>query len=110
MTVTIHHDRDTDIQEPVRRRRGVLGLMLAVVVLVLPARDSWSDKVAGLVAGADDYRAKPFQTAELIARLRALCAGVVSELAGTIERVVFPLPSGLRGGHPAKPPETGSAR
>src|SRR3546814_6778194 len=40
--------------------------------LVLTARDSWSDKVAGLDAGADDYLAKPFQTEELIARLRAL--------------------------------------
>ncbi len=41
-------------------------------VLVLTARDSWSDKVAGLDAGADDYLAKPFQSEELIARLRAL--------------------------------------
>jgi two-component system OmpR family response regulator len=41
-------------------------------VLVLTARDSWSDKVAGLDAGADDYLAKPFQVEELIARLRAL--------------------------------------
>jgi two-component system OmpR family response regulator len=45
---------------------------LAMPVLVLTARDSWSDKVAGLDAGADDYLAKPFQTEELIARLRAL--------------------------------------
>lgn len=41
-------------------------------VLVLTARDSWSDKVAGLDAGADDYLAKPFQSEELVARLRAL--------------------------------------
>ncbi len=41
-------------------------------VLVLTARDSWSDKVAGLDAGADDYLAKPFQVEELVARLRAL--------------------------------------
>src|SRR3546814_5077120 len=45
---------------------------LAFPVLVLTARDSWSDKVAGLDAGADDYLAKPFQSEELIARLRAL--------------------------------------
>ena len=41
-------------------------------VLVLTARDSWSDKVSGLDTGADDYMAKPFQMEELIARLRAL--------------------------------------
>ncbi|WP_448585015.1 response regulator transcription factor [Thermaurantiacus sp.] len=41
-------------------------------VLVLTARDSWSDKVTGLDAGADDYLSKPFQSEELIARLRAL--------------------------------------
>ncbi|WP_448579568.1 response regulator transcription factor [Thermaurantiacus sp.] len=41
-------------------------------VLVLTARDSWSDKVTGLDAGADDYLTKPFQGEELIARLRAL--------------------------------------
>src|SRR3546814_4892533 len=45
---------------------------IKIPVLVLTARDSWSDKVAGLDAGADDYLAKPFQTEELIARLRAL--------------------------------------
>jgi two-component system OmpR family response regulator len=41
-------------------------------VLVLTARDAWSEKVEGLNAGADDYLAKPFVMAELIARLRAL--------------------------------------
>ncbi|MEE4349886.1 MAG: response regulator transcription factor [Pacificimonas sp.] len=41
-------------------------------VLVLTARDSWSDKVSGLDAGADDYLGKPFKMEELIARLRAL--------------------------------------
>ena len=44
----------------------------AMPVLVLTARDSWSDKVAGLDAGADDYLAKPFQMEELLARVRAL--------------------------------------
>ncbi|HMD01542.1 MAG TPA: response regulator transcription factor, partial [Candidatus Baltobacteraceae bacterium] len=33
------------------------------------ARDRWSDKVAGFDAGADDYLAKPFEVAELVARL-----------------------------------------
>ena len=41
-------------------------------VLVLTARDSWSDKVAGLDAGADDYVAKPFHMEEVLARIRAL--------------------------------------
>ncbi|MCI0587089.1 MAG: response regulator transcription factor [Planctomycetes bacterium] len=41
-------------------------------VLVLTARDALDDKVALLDAGADDYLTKPFELAELIARLRAL--------------------------------------
>lgn len=41
-------------------------------VLVLTARDAWTDRVEGLNAGADDYLGKPFQSAEVVARLRAL--------------------------------------
>ena len=41
-------------------------------VLILTARGSWSDKVGGLNAGADDYLSKPFVMAELIARVNAL--------------------------------------
>ncbi len=44
----------------------------AMPVLILTARDMWSDKVAGIDAGADDYLAKPFHMAELLARIRAL--------------------------------------
>lgn len=41
-------------------------------VLVLTARDTVRDRVAGLEAGADDYLIKPFDLAELVARIRAL--------------------------------------
>jgi two-component system, OmpR family, response regulator len=41
-------------------------------VLMLTARDSVEDRVAGLDSGADDYLVKPFAFAELLARLRAL--------------------------------------
>jgi two-component system OmpR family response regulator len=41
-------------------------------VLLLTARDGWSDKVKGIDAGADDYVAKPFHMEEVLARLRAL--------------------------------------
>ncbi|MFN2332644.1 MAG: response regulator [Halomonas sp.] len=43
-----------------------------VPVLVLTARDAVEDRIAGLDAGADDYLVKPFEVAELKARLRAL--------------------------------------
>ncbi|MFA5493624.1 MAG: response regulator transcription factor [Porticoccaceae bacterium] len=45
---------------------------LALPVLVLTARNSWSDRIAGLEAGADDYLGKPFHPDELVLRLRAL--------------------------------------
>jgi two-component system, OmpR family, response regulator len=43
-----------------------------VPVLLLTARDRWSDKVQGIDSGADDYVAKPFHMEEVLARVRAL--------------------------------------
>src|SRR5436305_9618698 len=54
-------------------------------VLILTARDRWSDKVAGFDAGADDYVAKPFYTEELLARLRALLRRSVGIASPDIE-------------------------
>ena len=55
-----------EILREMRRRRR------AAPVLVLTARDTTEDRVAGLDAGADDYLVKPFAWDELVARLRAL--------------------------------------
>ena len=41
-------------------------------VLILTARNRWSDKVAGFTAGADDYLTKPFMIDEVVLRLRAM--------------------------------------
>ena len=51
-----------------RLRRGGT----TIPVLMLTARDTPADRIAGLDAGADDYLVKPFAFAELLARLRAL--------------------------------------
>ena len=52
--------------------RQLRGDGLLVPVLMLTARDSVGDRVAGLDAGADDYLVKPFALQELLARIRAL--------------------------------------
>ena len=54
-------------------------------VLVLTARDSLQDKVAGLKAGADDYVLKPFEFEELDARLHALLRRTQSDRSGFLE-------------------------
>lgn len=43
-----------------------------VAVLMLTARDTIADKITGLKSGADDYMTKPFESAELLARMEAL--------------------------------------
>ena len=54
-------------------------------VLMLTARDSVDDRVAGLDTGADDYLVKPFAFAELLARLRALARRGDSERPSVLE-------------------------
>jgi two-component system OmpR family response regulator len=54
-------------------------------ILVLTARDAVDDRVAGLDAGADDYLAKPFSFAELLARLRALARRGLPERPTVLE-------------------------
>jgi len=56
----------------------------ALPVLLLTARDSTDDKVAGLDSGADDYLAKPFEMSELLARLRVLERRLTSTKTSTI--------------------------
>jgi decaprenylphospho-beta-D-erythro-pentofuranosid-2-ulose 2-reductase len=58
-----------DLVQQLRRRGTVNG---STPVLMLTARDTPADRIAGLDAGADDYLVKPFDFGELLARLRAL--------------------------------------
>lgn len=64
-----------DIGLPIRDGISVLrewrSQGVATPVLILTARDGWSDRVEGLDAGADDYLSKPFHLPELAARVRA---------------------------------------
>ncbi|SFS12440.1 response regulator [Sphingomonas jatrophae] len=53
-------------------------------VLILTARDGWSEKVAGFKAGADDYLTKPFRVEEVIMRLRALVRRAAGHAGATI--------------------------
>jgi two-component system OmpR family response regulator len=54
-------------------------------VLILTARDRWSEKVAGFDAGADDYVTKPFQIEEVLARIRALIRRAAGHSSGELE-------------------------
>jgi len=56
-------------------------------ILMLTARDTLEDKVAGLDAGADDYLVKPFELEELDARLRALLRRAGDSVAPQVLRV-----------------------
>ena len=54
-------------------------------VLILTARDRWSEKVSGMDAGADDYVAKPFHMEELLARIRALVRRAAGHATSELE-------------------------
>ncbi len=73
------HDYDALILDVMLPKRDGLSILrdmrmrkLTVPVLMLTARDTIANKVAGLDQGADDYLTKPFAFEELLARLRAL--------------------------------------
>ena len=54
-------------------------------VLILTARDGWSEKVEGFKAGADDYLVKPFRIEEVVMRLRALVRRAAGHAASRVE-------------------------
>jgi two-component system OmpR family response regulator len=53
-------------------------------VLLLTARDRWSDKVQGIDTGADDYVSKPFHIEEVLARIRALVRRAAGHASNTL--------------------------
>ena len=57
-----------------------------MAIIILTARDSVTDTVAGLEGGADDYMAKPFRFEELLARVRLRLRGTGSEEITTLSR------------------------
>src|SRR5579863_10706268 len=79
-----HHLGDTEVYDAAVLDLGLPKMAGATVlrawrkrgrqlpVLILTARDGWTEKVDGFKAGADDYLTKPFRIEELVMRLRAL--------------------------------------
>jgi len=59
--------------------RRLRAAQLRTPILIITARDTLEDKLAGLDGGADDYLVKPFELAELLARVRALLRRSSSE-------------------------------
>lgn len=53
---------------------------MAIPILILSARGSWAERVAGINAGADDYLPKPFELEELVARVH----GLIRRSSGTV--------------------------
>jgi len=59
---------------------------MAKPVLILTARDGWSERVDGLDAGADDYMTKPFHMQELSARVRAMLRRAAGNVKPAFEK------------------------
>lgn len=75
----LHGDYDGAILDIMMPRRDGLSVLselrgrgVGIPVLLLTAKSEISDRIAGLDAGADDYLTKPFDTGELLARVRAM--------------------------------------
>src|SRR6185503_975048 len=73
-----------------------------VPILMLTAKREESDKVVGLVSGADDYLTKPFGVRELVARVRALLRRPRAQKAGGPGKTATPLAVGLLRVDPAR--------
>lgn len=82
LDVTMPHLDGFEVLRQLRQRS-------AVPILMLTARVSAQDRVAGLEGGADDYLLKPFEPAELLARVRAILrrTGQLSTASGSIVQV-----------------------
>jgi two-component system response regulator QseB len=78
-----------DLGLPRRQGLDVLGALRRrgadLPVMIITARDAVTDRVAGLDAGADDYVVKPFDLAELAARIRALLRRRSGRSGNTLE-------------------------
>jgi 4-hydroxy-3-methylbut-2-enyl diphosphate reductase len=90
----------------VAQKRGVASYMIDTANDLDPAWLAGRRRV-GVTAGAS---APEVLVREVVDRLRDLGATSVTELSGTVEHIVFPLPAGLRGTHAAKAPVAGPGR
>jgi DNA-binding response OmpR family regulator len=57
----------------------------AFPIIILSARNDWTERVMGIEAGADDYLGKPFEIGELIARIRGLIRRAAGRTSASIE-------------------------
>lgn len=81
-----------DLGLPDKDGLGVLGALSSrqdIAILVVSARSSLSDKIAGLELGADDYLTKPFEMSELIARVRALMRRRMTQASAAPDEKIY---------------------